>query len=78
MLVLTVKPGESFVVGDATIHIERNHRICIDAPKSVRVVRSSVLERDKKNGEEKATNKNPRQEDRKGGIRSDQKRFRNR
>lgn len=64
MLVLKVKPGESFVVGDATIHIERNHRVSIDAPKSIRIVRSSVLERDKKNGEEKATNKDPNQEDR--------------
>ena len=56
MLVLTVKPGESFVVGNATIKVCSKNRICIDAPREVRIVRSSVLEREK-NGEEKARRK---------------------
>lgn len=52
MLALTVKPGESIVVGDATITIGTKHKVYVDAPKRVRVIRSSVLEREKRNGKE--------------------------
>lgn len=52
MLALTVKPGESIVVGEATISIGTKHKVYVDAPKRVRVIRSSVLEREKRNGKE--------------------------
>jgi sRNA-binding carbon storage regulator CsrA len=50
MLALTVKPGESVMVGEAKITIGKNGRFYVDAPKSVRVVRCSILE--KANGKE--------------------------
>lgn len=53
MLALRIKPGESFVIGDATITIAKGNRVLIDAPRHVRVIRCSVLEREK-NGKEKA------------------------
>lgn len=57
MLVLTVKPGESFIVGsDIKIEIGPKNKVYITAPRNVPVIRSSVLER-ARNGEEKARNK---------------------
>lgn len=50
MLALTVKPGESVMIGDAKVTIGPKGRFYVDAPKSVRVVRCSVLE--KANGKE--------------------------
>ena len=46
MLAITVKPGESFIVGDAHITIGPKNKIYVDAPKRVRVIRCSVLERE--------------------------------
>ena len=55
MLVLTVKPGESFIVGsDIKIEIGPKNKVYITAPRNVPVIRSSVLERAKRNGQEKA------------------------
>jgi sRNA-binding carbon storage regulator CsrA len=51
MLALTVKPGESVMIGDAKVTIGPKGRFYVDAPKSVRVVRCSVLEK-KANGKE--------------------------
>ncbi len=52
MLALTVKPGESIVVGEATITIGTKNKVYVDAPKRVRVIRSSILEREKRDGKE--------------------------
>jgi sRNA-binding carbon storage regulator CsrA len=61
MLALTVKPGESVMVGDAKITIGKNGRFYVDAPKSVRVIRCSVLE--KANGKEKETSEKGRRKE---------------
>jgi sRNA-binding carbon storage regulator CsrA len=38
-------PGESVMVGEAKITIGKNGKFYVDAPKRVRVIRCSVLER---------------------------------
>lgn len=45
MLALTIMPGESVMVGEAKITIGKNGKFYVDAPKRVRVIRCSVLER---------------------------------
>ena len=55
MLVLAMKPGESFIVGDARITIGPKNKIYVDAPKRVRVIRCSVLEREDHGKENKET-----------------------
>lgn len=56
-LVLTRKPGESIDIGGVvTVTVQRspaggnNIRLIIDAPTSIKVMRSEVLERDAKDG----------------------------
>lgn len=58
MLKFSVKPGESFMIGDDIKVVflggmANNCRVMVDAPKSYNIVRSSVLEKNAVNEEQK-------------------------
>lgn len=58
MLKFSVKPGESFMIGDDIKVVflggmANNCRVMVDAPKSYNIVRSSVLEKSAATEEEK-------------------------